>query len=374
MMETSHVIRFSDSRSMDFFADNSVDLVVTSPPYPMIEIWDTVFADLDPDAGKNLELQNGWAAFELMHKTLDDVWQEVCRVLKPGGFACINIGDAVRKIGDVFCLYPNHSRIIRAFVKQGMFPLPAVLWRKQTNAPNKFMGSGMLPAGAYVTLEHEYILIFRKGEKRLFKNPQERENRQESSYFWEERNQWFSDVWFDLKGLRQQLTDKNLRKRSGAFPFVLAYRLINMYSVFGDTVLDPFAGTGTTLLAAMTAGRSSVGVELEKEFYPAFEKKAANIVPFARQIVETRIHDHVDFAARRSQEGKPLKYTNEHYGFGVMTRQEIRMRLFCPVNVEETEKGSFVVSHRQAQACSRPDSPESLNDNPPGPPVQKSLF
>ncbi|MFW6335242.1 MAG: DNA methyltransferase, partial [Desulfosalsimonas sp.] len=111
---------------------------------------------------------------------------------------CVNIGDAVRKLGDSFSLYPNHSEIIRAFLSRGLTPLPAIIWRKQTNAPNKFMGSGMLPAGAYVTLEHEYVLIFRKGAKRQFATPAQKLNRKKSAIFWEERNQWYSDVWFDL--------------------------------------------------------------------------------------------------------------------------------------------------------------------------------
>ena len=101
------------------------------------------------------------------------------RVLKNGRFACINIGDATRKIRDDFCLYPNHARILNYLLDIGFSALPDILWRKQANAPNKFMGSGMLPAGAYVTLEHEYILIVRKGSKREFKTEDEKENRRE---------------------------------------------------------------------------------------------------------------------------------------------------------------------------------------------------
>ena len=104
----------------------------------------------------------------------------------------------------------------------------------------------MYPGGAYVTLEHEYILILRKNGKRKFTTQPEKQNRRESAYFWEERNIWFSDIW-DLKGIRQDIQQKDIRTRSAAFPFELAYRLINMYSVFGDTILDPFLGTGTTI-------------------------------------------------------------------------------------------------------------------------------
>ena len=204
-------------------------------------------------------------AFSLMHEELDAVWTEMYRVLKDGAFLCINIGDAVRTIDDKFQLFSNHSRILSFCTSIGFDALPVILWRKQTNAPNKFMGSGMLPAGAYITLEHEFVLVFRKGGKRCFDSPSEKMARQESAYFWEERNKWFSDIW-DFKGTTQKLNNDKVRKRSGAFPLELAYRMINMYSVRGDTVLDPFLGTGTTILAAMAACRNSIGVELDKEF------------------------------------------------------------------------------------------------------------
>ena len=141
------------------------------------------------------------------------------------------------------------------------------------------MGSGMLPAGAYVTLEHEYILILRKGGKREFKKESDKQNRRESALFWEERNLWFSDIWFDIKGTpqtlgAQNLGDKTARKRSGAYPFELAHRLINMYSVKGDRVLDPFLGTGTTMAAAMAAGRNSVGYEMDASLGPAISSMA----------------------------------------------------------------------------------------------------
>jgi hypothetical protein len=95
---------------------------------------------------------------------------------------------------------------------------------KTDHAPNKFMGSGMMPPGAYVTLEHEYVLVLRKGNKNEFKTNIEKKLRRESSFFWEERNVWFSDVWMDLKGTTQNLFDNKARERSAAFPFELPYR------------------------------------------------------------------------------------------------------------------------------------------------------
>ena len=93
------------------------------------------------------------------------------------------IGDATRSLDKNFALFSNHARIISGCLNIGLQNLPNIIWRKQTNAPNKFMGSGMLPPGAYVTLEHEFILIFRKGRKREFKTDEEKLNRQESSFF-----------------------------------------------------------------------------------------------------------------------------------------------------------------------------------------------
>ena len=150
----NHDIIIGNAKRMDSIGSNSVQLVVTSPPYPMIEMWDEIMGSQNPEITKALKKEDGSLAFELMHQELDKVWEEVYRVLTPGGFACINIGDATRTINDEFALYPNHSRILSAFLKLGATNLPNIIWRKQTNAPNKFMGSGMLPSGAYVTLEH----------------------------------------------------------------------------------------------------------------------------------------------------------------------------------------------------------------------------
>ena len=123
------------------------------------------------------------------------------------------------------------------------------------------MGSGMLPAGAYVTLEHEWILILRKGGKRVFTKA-ETDLRRQSAIFWEERNHWYSDQWSDILGTSQQLIGKAERQRSAAYPFEIPRRLIAMYSIYGDTVLDPFSGTGTTALAGIQLGRNTIGLSL----------------------------------------------------------------------------------------------------------------
>lgn len=322
MTSTYHTVVCSDSRRLPWIPEGSIDLVVTSPPYPMIEMWDQLFAELDPGIEELLSTASGAPeAHERMHRQLDATWEECYRTLRPGGLLCVNVGDATRSIDGQFCLFSNHSRIITRCLAIGFVALPIILWRKQTNAPTKFMGSGMYPPGAYVTLEHEYILLFRKGGKREFNGAGEAENRRESAYFWEERNIWFSDLW-DFKGSRQVLKEGGQRERSGAFPFELSFRLVSMFSVRGDKVLDPFVGTGTTILAAELAGRNSVGVEFEESLANSTVSRIVESVGELRRYQEERVDRHAAFAQRRANEGYPCGYRNRHHGFPVMTRQE----------------------------------------------------
>lgn len=344
-MKTIHQIFYRDARNLKNIPSESVDLVVTSPPYPMIGMWDDVFGSQNAEIEKALETGDGKLAHELMHKILDPVWDEMFRVLKDGRFACINIGDATRKVGGDFCLYPNHARILSYLLNIGFSALPDILWRKQTNAPNKFMGSGMLPAGAYVTLEHEYILILRKGPKREFKTECEKQNRRESALFWEERNIWYSDVWMDIKGTRQRLSDELSRLRSAAFPYDLAYRLVNMYSVKGDVILDPFLGTGTTIAAAMTSGRNSVGVEIDKSFQSTICPLARQIVDFSNDYLLDRLRRHFEFVEERIQTSGPLKYTNRYYRCPVVTSQEQSILLNGLNEVRESDDNIFEVAY-----------------------------
>jgi DNA modification methylase len=330
---------------MEALASGSVDLIVTSPPYPMIEMWDAVFIDQNAEIGKALNRGDGPVAFELMHRELDSAWQEVWRVLKQCGIACINVGDATRSINSRFKLYPNHSRILNQFLKLGFEALPAIIWRKQTNAPNKFMGSGMLPPGAYVTLEHEYILILRKGPKREFKHNSEKRNRRQSAFFWEERNTWFSDVWMDVKGTSQHLGDRAARLRSAAFPFEVPYRLINMFSVKGDTVVDPFLGIGTTMWAAMTAGRNCIGYEIEGKLRSKIDVIKRTILPFANGKIENRIRKHLDYLDANTNSKRGFNYKNVYYNFPVKTRQETEILINTLMTIETTCENSFKVTY-----------------------------
>jgi len=345
-MKTRHKIIFSDAKKMDLIPSKSVDLIVTSPPYPMIQMWDDIFSKQSPSARTALNKGDGLKAFESMHKFLDSVWNEAYRVLKFGGFACINIGDATRTIKGNFVLYPNHMRILKRLWELGFTALPEILWRKQTNAPNKFMGSGMLPAGAYVTLEHEYILIVRKGPKREFIKEKDKKNRRESAIFWEERNIFYSDIWFDIKGTRQT-ADKRARVRSAAFPFEIPYRLINMYSTKGDRVLDPFLGTGTTTFAAMAAGRNSIGYEIDTMLRNTICELKDKIVSSSNEYIRNRILKHIQFVMKRIKGQGGFKYQNKSYGFPVMTAQEKDLILNELIGLDDIADDTFEVTYSQ---------------------------
>ena len=117
-----------DATGLGFLDEGSVDLVVTSPPYPMIEMWDGAFQRQRPGVEEALAAGDGARAFELMHEVLDAAWAEVYRVLRPGGIACINIGDATRTLNGDFRLYSNHSRILSGLLGMGFVALPDILW------------------------------------------------------------------------------------------------------------------------------------------------------------------------------------------------------------------------------------------------------
>jgi DNA modification methylase len=344
-MKTTHKIVYGDSREMKDIKYNSIDLMITYPPYPMIEMWDEIFSKQNPDVSKAIKEHNGNLAFELMHKELDKVWKEVYRVLKIGGIACINIGDATRSLNNKFQIYPNHARILNICLNLGFHALPSILWIKETNKPDKFMGSGMLPVGAYVTLEHEHILILRKGDKREFKKPEEKLNRQKSAFFWEERNIWFSDKWKDINGVFQKLNHNKVRERSGAYPIELTYRLINMFSVQGDTILDPFLGTGTTILGAIASARNSIGYEIDENFKEIIEERIKEIKKIVNTYIEDRIEKHKEFMKKRAELKGEYKYWNKNYNFPVVTLQERGILIPKLKEIQKAEENLFEAEH-----------------------------
>ena len=281
-MLTQHKIILGNSQQMRELADGSVQLMITSPPYPMVKMWDNLFVGEAPRIEalwRKLEAdgEDGTVAqiYDAMHLYLGEVWRETYRVLVDGGIACINIGDATRTINGKFKLFPNHARILEICEKIGFTTLPYILWKKPTTKPKykgkgAFLGSGFLPPNAYVTLDCEFILLFRKGNLRKFptKDPQ----RYSSAFTKPQRDEWFSQIWA-LKGIRQ--TASELERRSAAYPDEIANRLIKMFSVKGDTVLDPFLGSGTTVSLAILNERNSIGYEMDPDLLPIIIKKLA---------------------------------------------------------------------------------------------------
>ena len=319
-MNTTHYIYFRDSTDLSFVEDESVDLIVTSPPYPMVKMWDCLTSETD--------------IYTSLHSMLDKVWKECYRVLKPGSFMCVNIGDAVRTVDEEFRLFNNTSRIVSCCTNLGFLNMPNIVWKKPTNAPNKFMGSGMLPCGAYVTLEHENILIFKKPGKRQFCSDEERLNRRQSCYFWEERNKWFSDIW-EITGTGQNVVNSQTRVRNASFPLKVPYRLINMFSVYNDVVLDPFFGLGTTMNAAVISGRNCI--EIDKELSSSIQSSVMSIETM-NDWTRYRLEEHIAFMEqRKKQTSSQHKHFNNNIDCPVMTNQETDMQLYLVDDFNRSE-------------------------------------
>ncbi len=278
-MPASHTVIIGNSQHMPELSDCSIHLMLTSPPYPMIKMWDSYFSRLDSRIAK-LWKNSRTGSFEevrqiydRMHANLSRVWEETHRVLVDGGIACINIGDATRTINGRFQLFANHSKVIECCERIGFITVPYILWKKPTTKPmykgkGAFLGSGFLPPNAYVTLDCEFILLFRKGDLRKF--PPKDQRRYESMFTKAQRDIWFSQIW-TVTGARQ--TDNAIERRIAAFPDEIVERLIRMFSVKGETVLDPFLGSGTATKVAMLNDRCSIGYEIDKNLVPLMKRK-----------------------------------------------------------------------------------------------------
>jgi DNA modification methylase len=204
----------------------------------MIEKWDNLL---------------GTVNFWFQHDKLLPVWTEVKRVLVRGGIACINIGDATRSIDGEFCCYPNFAQVTLTMFKLGFTPLIPIIWKKISNRPNAFLGSGMIPPNGYIAQDCEYIGIYRKGNIRKFK-PHDVQ-RYASEFTKEERDKWFQQLW--------TIPGKMGAKATSAFPEEVPRRLIQMFSCIDEVVLDPFSGEGTTSQMCKDLEREFIGYEID---------------------------------------------------------------------------------------------------------------
>ena len=293
-MQIQHKLVIGNSQILSEIDDCSIHLMLTSPPYPMIQMWDTQFSQTDKRIAQlwqQLSEPNvARQIYDLMHENLAKTWQETFRVLVEGGIVAINIGDATRRLNNKFQLFPNHSRVIEICEKIGFTTLPYILWKKLTTKPHykgkgAFLGSGFLPPNAYVTLDCEFILLFRKGKLRKF--PCKDQTRYESKFTKTQRDEWFSQIW-SLKGTRQNIGE--FERRTAAYPDEIAKRIIKMFSIKGDMVLDPFLGSGTTMKTANSLQRNCIGYEIDENLLPIIQK---NVIKNLNESITTTAAIHI---------------------------------------------------------------------------------
>lgn len=248
---TTHRLVQGDARDLSFLRDESIHLVITSPPYWNLKQYND-----------NQDQLGHISGYEQFLTELIKVWRECLRVLVPGGRMVCVVGDVClsRKKHGRHVVVPLHADICVACRKIGFDNLNPIIWHKISNANyevqngSKFLGKPYEP-NAIIKNDIEFILMQRKpGGYRKPTTTQRDKSRIEKKDF----NKWFQQSW--------NITGASTRNHPAPFPIELACRLVRMFSFFGDTVLDPFCGTGTTMIAAMKYDRNSIGVEIDSEY------------------------------------------------------------------------------------------------------------
>ena len=251
MLTTFHRLINGDARDLSFLDDESVHLVVTSPPY-----WNLKRYQENPDQLGHIQ------DYEAFLSELEKVWRHAFCVLVPGGRLVCVVGDvcvARRNFGR-HLVFPLHADICVICRRIGSDNLNPIVWHKIANASyevangSKFLGKPYEP-NAIIKNDMEFILMQRKPGG--YRKPSE-EQRKTSKIAKAEFDQWFQQIW--------NIPGASTKQHPAPFPMELATRLVRMFSFTGDTVLDPFCGTGTTMIAALRTGRNSIGVEIEPEY------------------------------------------------------------------------------------------------------------
>ncbi|MBN1539325.1 MAG: site-specific DNA-methyltransferase [Candidatus Thermoplasmatota archaeon] len=259
----------ADSRDMGELGDGSIQLMVTSPPYWHIK-----------DYGTSEQIGYG----QSLHEYLIDlyrVWEEVFRVLEDGRRACINIGDQFTRASQYgrYKVVPLHAEIILQMEKIGFDFMGSIIWNKRTSMKTSgganIMGSYPYPPNGIVEIDYEHIMVFRKpGKIRKFDTLV----KGSSKLTKEEWKEYHLSHW-NFGGARQ-------RGHEAMFPEELPKRLIRMFSLEGETVLDPFLGSGTTAMAARKLGRGFIGYEINPDFIPVIRKKIVTVENWDMELVE----------------------------------------------------------------------------------------
>lgn len=258
---TTQKLVLGDARNLGFIDDESVHLVVTSPPY-----WNLKQYNEHKDQMGHID------DYEQFLNELNKVWTEAYRILVPGGRVVCVVGDVCqsRKKFGRHVVFPLHSDICVACRKIGFDNLNPIIWHKISNAKYEvergggFLGKPYEP-NAIIKNDMEFILMQRKPGG--YRKPTE-DQRERSRIAKEEYSSWFRQIW--------TLTGASTKQHPAPFPYELAHRLVRMFSFYGDTVCDPFCGTGTTLLAAGKCGRDGIGVELDVTYARQAAKRLKN--------------------------------------------------------------------------------------------------
>ncbi len=266
-------LRLGDARDLSWLPDESVHLVVTSPPYWTLKRYNERFGQLGHVAD-----------YERFLDELDQVWRHVYRSLVPGGRLVCVVGDVClsRREHGRHVVMPLHADITVRCRKIGFDNLNPIIWHKIANAQfevengSKFLGKPYEP-NAVIKNDIEFILMQRKPGG--YRKPTERQRR--LSMIDKERfDEWFRQTW--------TLTGASTKHHPAPFPLELADRLVRMFSFVGDTVLDPFVGTGTTLVAAAAAGRNAIGIEIDPGYARLAKERLAMAGDlFRRPVIET---------------------------------------------------------------------------------------
>jgi DNA modification methylase len=252
---TTHTLHLGDARDLSWIESESVHLVVTSPPY-----W-TLKQYKENREGQMGDIED----YENFLNELDKVWRECARVLVGGGRICCVVGDVCipRRKGGRHYIMPLHADIQVRARRIGLDCLTPIIWHKIANGVTEATGNGAgfygkpYQPGAIIKNDVEYILFLRKGGQYRSVNPLQKAL---SMLNREEMQLWLRSVWTDIRGVSTR------NGHPAPYPVELAERLIRMFSFAGDTILDPFAGTGSTSIGALLTGRNSVGNEIEPTY------------------------------------------------------------------------------------------------------------
>lgn len=252
-----------NSNDMSEIPDNSVNLIITSPPY-----WTLKDYDVEGQIG------TGSSSYDFYISELNKVWKECVRVLAPDGKICINIMPFLLT-GKAARFGRRETKLVLGDIEEFMdstgcmFQFGLYIWDKRKIARFSSFGSYPYPPNIFSTYPYEWITVFSKAGKR---EPVSKEIKEKSKLTTEEWQKWaINSIW------EMQPAKAKAEEHPAPFPLELPKRLIKLYSFWGDTVLDPFAGTGTTLRAAQELGRKSIGFELNPDYIPLIKRKLMSI-------------------------------------------------------------------------------------------------